>query len=78
MALLRRVVELEPGYIRAWSDLVVALAERERDRDAEWALAGLRLAQEQGAARIPDSDYARDILAPDENPAGSGGEGGGR
>jgi O-antigen ligase len=78
VALLRRAVELEPGYIRAWSDLVVTLGERGRGPDTEWARAGLRLAQEQGADRIPDSDYARDILAPDENPAGSGGEGGGR
>jgi O-antigen ligase len=78
LTLLRRAVELEPGYIRAWSDLVAALVDLQRDSEAERARAGLRLAQEQGAGRVPDSDYARDILAPHESPAGSGGQGGGR
>jgi tetratricopeptide (TPR) repeat protein len=77
-ALLRQAVALEPGYIRAWSDLVVVLAALEGNEEIDWALAGLRLAREQGAGRVPDSDYARDILAPDADPGGGGGHGGGR
>jgi O-antigen ligase len=77
VVLLHRAVELEPGYVRAWADLAAVLQDSGSGKEAQEAREGLRQAREAAGALVPDSDYARDILAGDAPPP-EGGEGGGR
>ncbi|MFQ5669629.1 MAG: O-antigen ligase family protein [Acidobacteriota bacterium] len=66
---LREAVALEPGYVRAWADLLALLEESRSPAGVEAVRQGLRQAREHAAAVEADSDYARDILAPPRAPA---------
>ena len=67
-------------------EVLAQLLEYLDDHDSHWVIsldgmAGLgktALAREAAGTQVPDSDYARDILALDDAPAPEGGEGGGR
>ncbi len=75
--LLEQAVMLEPGFVRAWSELV-RLREEGVDGDRAAARAGLQAARERAARLTPDSGYARDILAPARPAGDTGRNGGGR